>query len=263
MTRASSITDSVNRRFVTLLAVAVLGVAIQAQDGYPISTDRPSFSDTPNIIPMGRWQLESGFTFNKVGSSELTTYGEVLLRFPLSPNLEMRLSNLTYGRANAAGSGGSGWLDPVVGMKYKFHSGTAGKSPDLAVVAQSTLPWGARDFRTDASQPTLKLAGYYQADSDDGLGWNVVWSHLGAGATDFDQWALGAYWSTTVNSKTGFFVEFYHLMPVSNGGPHATFFDTGVAILLDKATQIDFRVGSGLNQSRDGWTLGAGISFRF
>lgn len=212
---------------------------------------------------MGRWQIESGFTFTKEDKSEFKTFGEFLLRYPLHERVELRMSNLSYGRANVAGGGGSGWLDPVVGVKYRFHTGVTGKSPDLALVAQTSLPMGDRDFQIDAHQPTLKFAGYYQADTDDGFGWNVVWSRLGSDPTDFDQWAFGGYWSRTVNAKTGAFAEIYHLTPDSNGGPDATYADFGLVYLLDKATQVNVRVGSGFDQQRDGWFVGAGIGFRF
>lgn len=238
-------------------------VVCHAQDGYPIATDRPSFSDTPGIIPMGRWQLESGYTFNKAGDSEFQTIGELLLRFPLNAQLELRLSNLGFGRANASGGGAQGLLDPILGVKYRFQSGVSGKTPDLAFVVQTTLPLGSTDFRVRRSQPTIKFAGYYQIDSVNGTGWNVVYSSLGPSGGAFDQWAISGYWSRTINAKTGAFIEIYHLMPVSNGGPNATFADAGISYLLDKATQIDFRVGSGFNQKRDGWFIGAGIAFRF
>lgn len=248
-----------------LLLLTTCGTAgsAAAQDGFPISTDRPSFSDGTGIIPKDRWQLESGYTFSKAGSTEFQSIGELLLRFPLHERVELRLSNLGFGRANSAGGGGEGLLDPILGVKYRFQTGVAGKTPDLAVVVQSTIPAGSNDFRIRRSQPTLKLAGYYQLDADDGAGWNVVWSSLGPNGGSFEQWAVSGYWSRSLNAKTGTFAEIYHLMPVSNGGPNATFADAGVTYLIDKATQVDFRVGTGFNQRRDGWFIGAGIAFRF
>lgn len=231
--------------------------------GFPITTDRPSYSDGTVIIPKGRWQIESGYTFTKVDQAELQTFGEFIIRVPLQENLEVRLSNVTYGRANIVGGGSSGLLDPTIGVKYRFQTGVAGKSPDLGFVAQTTVPIGDRDFRVDTYQPTLKFIGYYQATPVTGFGWNVVWSRFGRGAGRFDQWGFGAYVAQTLNAKTAAFAELYHLSPSSKGGPRATFADVGLTYLLNQATQVDFRVGTCLNQRRDGWFFGVGISYRF
>lgn len=250
-------------RFLTLVTTLGVVVASQAQDGFPISTDRPSFSYSTGIIPIGRWQIESGYTFAKAGSAELQTFGEMLLRFPVSKRVELRFGNLGFAKANAAGGGGVGMLDPFIGFKYRFQTGVAGKTPDLSLVGQTTVPAGDRDFRVGRSQPSLTIAAYQQIDDQNGFGGSVTWSNLGKGVSEFHQWAAGAYWSRTLSSKAGTFLEIYQLMPSSKGGPHATFTDAGVSYLLDKATAVDFRIGTGLNQSRDGWFVGFGIGYRF
>lgn len=154
-------------------------------------------------------------------------------------------------------------LDPWIGLKYRFQTGVAGKSPDLALVAQSTLPLGSEDFLVRRSQPSLRFAAYQQLTTTDGVGVEVGYSNLGPGGATFDQWAFSGYWARTFNARTAGFAEIYHITPISAGGPSGTFADAGLTYLLDKATQIDFRVGSGLNQKRDGWFIGAGIAFRF
>jgi hypothetical protein len=125
------------------------------------------------------------------------------------------------------------------------------------------MPAGSRDFRVPRSQPSIRLAGYFQADPSNGFGAEVGYSSLGPNEAKFDQWAVSGYWSRTINARAGAFVELYRLMPASVGGPTSTFADAGVTYLLDKATQVDFRIGSGLNQQRDGWFIGAGVAFRF
>lgn len=250
-------------RIVVCLGFASLTGIGHAQSGFPISTDRPSFTDGTGIIPQGRWQIETGYTFAKAGRAEFQSIGELLLRLPLQERVELRLSNLAFGRANVAGGGGQGLLDASIGVKYRFQSGTPGKSPDLALVAQTTLPTGSDDFRVRRSQPSVRIASYQQISSVDGLGAEVGYSSLGPTKGTFDQWAFSAYWSRALNAKTGVFAEIYHLTPVTLEGPSATFLDAGVSLLIDKATQIDFRVGSGVNRERDGWFVGAGIAVRF
>ncbi len=251
------------RRCLFGFAALIVSPVALAQDGFPVAADRPSFSDGTLIIPEGRWQIEGGYSFSKVGQAEVRSIGELLFRFPVGKRAELRFSNLSLARANAAAGGGEGMLDPVLGAKFRFQAGKASKTPDLALIAQATLPAGDRDFRVKKSQPTLKFAGYFQADATNGYGWNVAWSHLGNAETEFHQWAVSGYWSKAINAKTGSFVEVYHLMPSTKGGPHVTFADAGFTYLLNKATQVDFRLGSGMNQRRDGWFVGAGVAYRF
>lgn len=250
-------------RVVLCLAFAIPALRAFAQDGFPISTDRPSYSDGTGIIPKGRWQLETGYTFTKVDRAEFQSIGELLLRFPLHERVELRLINIGFGRSNAAGGGAQGLLDPSIGVKYRFQTGVAGKLPDLALVAQTSLPMGSDDFRVRRNQPSVRISGYQQLNSVNGVGAEVGYSHLGSSSSSFHQWTFSGYWTRTFNGKTAGFAEVYHVTPTSAGGPHATFVDAGVTYLLDKATQIDFRVGSGLSQRRDGWFVGAGIAFRF
>jgi len=249
--------------YATLALAIVLTASAQAQEGFPISTERPYFSDGTLCVPMGRLQVESGFTFAKVKGAETKSFGEILFRIPLSQRLELRIFNLTYGKANVAAGGGSGLLDPIAGIKYRFLDGVTGRRPDLAVVVQSSLPWGSNDFRVDRAQPTVKLAAYQQTDASSGVGGNLVYTKAGARGGEFDQWAVSGYWSKTLDPRTGVFLEAYHIAQVSKNGPSATYGVAGVTYLLNKATQVDFRIGTGLNQSRDGWFVGTGIAWRF
>ena len=250
-------------RIATMLGLVGVAPICFAQTGFPVSSDRPSFTDGTGIIPIGRWQIETGTTFSKVDRAEFQSIGEVLVRLPLEARLELRIGNVGFGKANMAGGGGQGLLDPWLGFKYRFQTGVPGKTPDLALVAQSTVPAGSHDFRIRRSQPSLRLAAFQQLNASDGIGGEVGFSNLGPSGASFNQWAISGYLSRTFNAKSAGFAEIYHLSPISANGPSATFLDAGVTYLLDKATQIDFRIGSGLNEKRDGWFIGAGIAFRF
>lgn len=207
-----------------LLGTTLVSAAM-AQD---ISTDRPSFSDGPLIVPKGHWQIEAGYTYD----DDLQTFGEFLLRYPLSDRAELRLMNITWSQPPGE------MLDPVVGTKLKLREG-------LALVLQSTV---STDHRL---QPTAKLAFY---DATTGLGGNLIVSDL----EGFTQYAASLYLAKTLTKKTGVFAEVYRLMPLEDGGPSANFADVGVTYLLNSQTQLDARVGTG-----QGWFFGFGISYRF
>lgn len=243
-----------------LFGCSALGVC---QSGFPITTDRPSFSDGTLIMPKGRWQIETGYTFADVDGARFETFGEVLLRFPFSDSVELRVSNLSFGRASGTATRVDGLLDPILGMKYKFQNGVTGKSPDLALVVQTTVPAGDKAFRVDRYQPTAKLAWYLQTDALTGVGSNILVSDIGLDSARFSQWAASFYIARTLNPKTAAFAEVYRVMPLSDGGRDGTFVDSGVTYLVNQSTQIDFRLGTGFDRKRDGWFAGAGIAWRF
>lgn len=239
--------------------IATMAGTAFAQDGFPITTDRPSFSDGTLIVPKGRWQIEAGYTFNDVNGSRFETYGELLFRLHLSDRAEFRLSNVTWGRSSDV----DGILDPILGVKLKLQNGVVGKSPDLALILQTTVPAGDQVFRVDRAQPTAKLAFYQQTDATTGFGGNLIAADLGIDSVRFTQYAASLYLAKTLNAKTSAFLEVYRLMPLSDGGPDANFADAGVAYLLNPQTQIDFRLGTGFDQNREGWFLGFGVAYRF
>lgn len=240
-------------------ALAAISANAIAQD--TISTDRPSFSDGTSIVPKGRWQIEAGYTNTKFDGSRFETFGETMFRFPVSDRFEIRLFNLTYGRATGGGTT-EGWQDPAVGFKYKLVSGALHKA-EWTLVGLTTVPAGSREFRQDKTQPTVKLAGYLQLDATTGVGWNLVASSLAAGDTRFGQYAVSGYVSKALNAKAAVFGELYSVMPTTKDGPDASFADAGVTYLLNKNTQVDFRVGTGFNSGRDGSWFGFGIAYRF
>lgn len=211
---------------------------------------------------MGRLNLETGYTYFEAAGVRTQTVPEILFRVPVSDRWEVRLVNLTYANVTGGGASAQGLLDPQIGFKFKLANGVAGRSPDLAIVGLTTVPVGASAFRVKDTQPTAKLAWYYQATEADGFGGNFNVSFLGEGRR-FTQYAASLYWSRTLSSSTGAFLEVYRLMPVADGGPDADFADVGVTYLLNSATQLDFRVGSGFDRGRDGAFIGAGISYRF
>lgn len=245
-----------------LLLMAVLSSVGLGDDdkksAFPISTDRPSFSDGPVIVPVGHFQIESGYTFNRAGGTTLQTIPELMARMALSDRFEVRLLNVTYATLGDQARG-DGLEDPAIGFKYQVLSGRN----TVALVGLSTMPAGAAVFRVNRSQPTAKVAWEYSATTATTLGANLAVSDLGPSEARFTQYTATAYVNEAFTDRTGGFVEWYDLAPTQYAGSNGSFGDVGVTYLLDKATQIDFRVGSGFNQRRDGWYVGAGFSYRF
>jgi hypothetical protein len=247
------------RRHVLCFALACLSAAGAAQEGFPITTDRgTTFSSSSSTIPVGRWQIEAGYTRTRAAGATTETFGEFALRYPLNPKLEARFGGLSWIRV----PGSDGFVDPTVGFKYRFLDAAPGQ-PEASVIVQSSLPLGDRGFRVDRWQPTVQLPWFLMLDDQTGVGGMLSASDLGASGSRFTQFGGGAYVSRILNPQTTAYFEVYGITPLSPSGPSGGFANVCVTYLTDKATQLDFRIGSGFDQDRDGWHIGAGISVRF
>lgn len=231
--------------------------------GFPIATDRPSFSDSSSLMPMGRYQVEMGGTYYRVGGSGFGTFPELLFRAPLSDRFELRLVNVNY--TAVEGGSGSGYQDPAVGFKVRLSrlNRRPTGEPELALVGLLQVPTGTRGYRADTVQPTIKLAAYVPISATDGFGGNLVVGFFSPKDAQFTQYAASVYWAHTFSPRLASFVETYGLAPVSYGGENGGFADAGFTYLLDKRTQVDIRYGTGFDEKRDGHFFGAGIAFRF
>ncbi len=244
------------------LALAILlatAAAAQAQDGFPIATDRPSFSDAASLVPMGRWQIEMGGTYYHVGGAGFGTFPELLLRVPLNDRWEVRAVNLNY--TAFEGGSGSGFQDPGVGFKVLLTGPRS--EAQVTLVGLLQVPAGARGLRGDRVQPTAKIAWYLPTGATDGIGGNLVVGDYSPADLRFAQYAASVCWAHTFSPRLASFAEVYGLAPVAYGGDNGAFADAGFTYLLNRATQVDLRYGSGFAQDRDGWFVGAGVAFRF
>lgn len=252
----------------SLLALAISSFAVGAfaqseQSGFPISTDRSSFSDAATLVPVGRWQIEMGGTYFKVGKLDFGQLPELELRYPLNDRFELRLLNFDY--TIFEGGHFSQFQDPAISVKIrlsKLNRKPVGE-PDIALIANVGVPAGGPGLRADAIQPAIKLAAFYPFTATDGIGGVVSISDYEPKDAPFTQYAAGIYWSHTFNSRLSSFLETYGYTPLANDGGKAALADGGFLYLLNKATQVDIRYGSGFNQGRDGQQFGIGIAFRF
>lgn len=245
-----------------LLAVSTLATSqpdgTQAS-GSPISTDRgTAFSNSSSIVPLGRWQIEAGYTLSRAGGSTLQTFGELALRFPIGPKLELRLTNLSLSRV----PGAFGLSDPAAGLKYQLVQG-GNRRPEVSVIVQASVPVGAAAFGVRRWQPSVQLPWSIQLDAMTGLGGMLSVADVGPYGARFTQYGAGGYLSRSLGSRISGYLELYALGPMGNGGPNSAFVDLCLTFLSRHDTQFDIRFGTGINRTRDGWFIGFGVGYRF
>lgn len=235
----------------------VLGLSslAPAQTPAPIATDRPGYSDGSNLVAPGMIQFEGGFFRTQSSSGVTTSLGDGLLRFGLNQKLELRLIGISYGSA----TGVQQWLEPSIGFKARLLQNS---HAEITFVGQSTVPIGDGVLRSNAWNPTLKIAATTPTGRDT-LGGNVVFARLGSGASRFDQYALSLFVTRPLTDRTALTGEIWGVDRVEPGGPGAGFASLAVTHLLSPNQQLDLRIGTGFNQQRDGWFLQGGFSVRF
>lgn len=249
-------------------------------DALVISTDRPSFSDGTGFVPIGHFQLETGYTFTYRDRDDVETKRhnapEILARVGLiADRLELRLSTAGYSWSRTEDGSGveasaaEGWNDSTLGLKLKVAD-QSGWLPRLAIVAQSTLGIGSDGVSNQIAEPTLKLAWSYDLGQSLGDDWkgttlggnfNVAWP-----TTDGDRFTQGQgsmYFAFPVAEGLSGFVEYYVIGPSSKDGDEAHYVDFGGAYLLNNRIQLDARAGFGLNDEADNAFVGFGVSFLY
>ena len=248
---------------VLILLVLALGAGPAAAQ-VPLSTDRPGFGDGAALVPQRSIQVEAGYAYAKTGDRSQHSIGQVLARYGLFPNLELRVQLNSYVVRRGAEEPPetedvSGVEDARLGVKIGLLHGPA----PLTLIATTSVPSGANAFSANDPQPEVRLAGDLPLSPVLTLSMNAAYLFtLGEG--DFDQAVFAASLGAPVPGTDG--ASAY----VGYGGFFADGFDRdthflegGLTYLLGDRTQVDVNAGIGLNGIRPEYFVGAGLVRRF
>jgi hypothetical protein len=244
----------------------------------PIDTDRPDFTDSPEVVPYGHIQVESGYTFtyDREGKNRTLQHAapELLFRLGLFKDFELRIDWPGYvwqqdlfqtqtrrGRPVSKEDWSQGATDMDVGFKYHICD-QKGLRPSFGVIADISAPSGSSGFSSGDVDTEVKLAWSYDFAKTWSLAGNVDFLSLTQDTHRFFQTAaslsLGKSWTKWLHT----YFEYFGLYPNTWQTDCAHYLDGGFGILLNPNVQIDFRAGVGLNEEADDFFTGAGLSFR-
>lgn len=245
-------------------AVLVSLLPVVAQDNEPLVTDRPDFTESPLVVPQGRVQVESGYTYTRTGDEREHTFGEVLVRVPVSRKAELRLGLPAYLRQRTAGGRDAGLDDSFLGAKFALSPG-GGKKPALALLVGTTLPTGSRAFRENGLQPEAALAASWELCPTVALSSNLGYVRPSEGGARFSQLLGSLSLGFTLSDKWGAYAEVYGLSKADSTGKSAKYANGGVTYLINDDFQLDSRAGIGINNHAGGpdFFLGFGAARRF
>ena len=254
------------------------------RDG-PINTDRPTFTPANTVVPPGRLQFESGWTFNGLSSSGSRSYlydfPELAMRYGVMKRVEFRLFWLgqTYSQNQASSQGPwksiNGPSDMEVGFKWQLFPGDEKRKwiPTTALITSIIAPTGGTSpYSSETVEPYINLI----------YGWSLTKKLTLAGSTgelgirgrsvltalphDYNyqryQQSIVAFYSAT--ERTTLFYEWYIWMfaESANNRP-LNFMDGGILYRFTPNIQVDLRAGFGLGGRPDNFFTGTGFSVRF
>ncbi|MEZ4389007.1 MAG: transporter [Candidatus Krumholzibacteriia bacterium] len=240
-----------------LLALALLATVAHADQ--PLVGDRPDFTESARAVPTGSVQVEAGVTLDTSDAADLTTVGEILVRYGLKPGTELRFNVPSYLSLKPDGGDkltGAGNL--AFGFKQQLGHGDAG--PRLAVLTHLTLPTGDEDVTASDTAVDLVLAAEWDLADNLGLGMNVGGELVFDQDTSARQW-LSASVGLSATDRLGLFAESFVFTEELD--TFASYLDFGATYLLTDTFQVDARVGLGLGDHEDELFYGAGLVTRF
>ena len=239
-----------------------LPLSLAAQQEQPLSADRPGFGT--GTAAVGAFQAEAGYTYSDPFPGEQQSIGQLLLRFPLAPQVELRLAPNSYVVRDIPIGTQTGFEDLGVGFKWNFAAGAEQFDllrPAASLVVTTTLPTGDDEFGAESLQPQALLALGWALPAGFGLGGDINFTSLDAGDERSTQIAGGATLAYAFGVQTGAFVELYTFAPEDS--PDATYFDGGITYLLSPDLQLDVNGGVGITDAADDFFVGFGAAVRW
>lgn len=237
----------------------------QIQD---LVTDRPDQTESALIVPINSLQIETGFSFEKDKFKEDGIDIEIenlilastLFRYGISDMFEFRFSgDYLINRTKIAGveTELQGLENFTLGTKISIWKDRE-VITHLAVIVQTTLPFGNRELRPEDFEPSVKITASQDFVNDFSLGINLGFENdSGINKNAFTYTAAFGY---DVNDRIGTYIEFYgfgidEFLPVHH-------IDGGVTYLHKQNIQIDLSVGSRIFSEEKYWYGSLGFSMR-
>jgi hypothetical protein len=246
---------------------AINACSVQAMADDVISTDRPDFVESSDVVGRGVAQIETGLNYERDTQTDIATRTyttPTLLRFGVGRDLELRLE--TDGRIsrNTSSETQTGFADLSVGVKWRVADSDRGRQqPSVAVLLHADVASGSSAFRGVGMRPSLRATAEWDIGATGSLG---VMPGVVYDQSDEHRFLSGIFAVTASRQLIGRLRGFMEVAGrqfahAEDGGTILTY-DTGLSYLLVDSVQIDCAFARGANRNTPEWNFGAGISVR-
>lgn len=252
----------------TLLATT----ALFAQSDDVISADRPGLADSSTVVGKGTAQVEVGVERDRTsdaGVEETSVITPLLLRYGLTPNIELRVESdgfqSTHSRINGDTERDHGVSPLAAGFKWNFPPPANTHRPSIGIIGGLSFPSGSGNAKSDHWSEDLRLVADIELNERWSLNPNVGIAHdVDDDGHDFTAALAALTVAYQVSGSVQTFVDFGLQAPESKGGNTSLQFDGGFAWIIGRDTQLDFSFGPGVSgHTTPDFFWSAGISRRF
>jgi hypothetical protein len=234
-----------------------------------IVTDRPTDSASPELVPRRTFQLELGYKFTRLdtesGRTNTQALPDLLARFGFSDRVEARLTATGWTFENTATGKEHGFNDVSLGAKIALAD-ERGRRPQMALLADVSLPVGQVGFTDDYVIPKVLLLATHTLTDRLGLTWNLGPSFVTRKKDDGTQTDVTLNYAVALSGAVGgpfsLFGEVYGNFAFGEDIPDSHTIQVGTTILLSRTWQVDVRGGIGMVDNVPDWLFGTGLAFR-
>ena len=266
---------------ITLILLAFGNFGAFAQ----IETDRPDFTESPNTVPKGALQIETGFVLendysamgqrnSRIQLSERNyTANTTLFRFGLTENIELRLNTnytiSTVGNINDIGvldsthspnlSDISGFQTSFIGFKTNLYKTDKISIGFLGHLYIPDLSSGGFKVDNQKVASELLFPVSYQITERFGVAaqYGINWDGLSPNPTTGYTLAFGY----AITDQLNCYIEPYGFL--TNNGEELHLVNGGFTYLVNDNFQLDLTGGFGLNDEAPDNFISCGASFLF
>jgi len=245
----------------------------------PLESDRPDFTECSSTVPLGRLQLEGGYTYayddEKGHRNSEQSVPEFLLRVGLLEKVELRVGwqgwSLTedlFMEKNDAGRTIRREIhdDGATDMSVGFKAGLLPQDhliPNLSVIAEFGIPTGARNKTAGDVEPLIKWLWSYDLTDRLSLSGNLNFAVLKSDREQHFQSSASMSVGYQLADWMGTYVEYFGFYPDSRATDAAHYLDGGLTFPITRNFQLDIRAGVGLNDEAADFFTGAGFAIRW
>jgi hypothetical protein len=237
----------------------------------PISTDRPDFVESSEVVGNRVVQIETGVSLDHdslPGGYSETFTTPTLLRVGIGSNTELRIE--TDGRTDrrdveqGASKTTRGYSDIALGIKQSLHRSQGAHDPSVAALLHADFASGSAAFRGVGVRPSLRVVAEWDLPANMSIGVmpGIIYDNNERHRFVNGIFAVttGQQWTTRMHT----FLEIagQQIAHAQDGGCIATY-DAGAAYLVTNDVEVDLAVSRGANDNTPEWTLAAGLSIRF
>ncbi|MBO6585204.1 MAG: transporter [Gracilimonas sp.] len=231
---------------------------IFAQENY--TPDRPGIGNGSYVVEAGVFGLETGVQLSTGNAVNQFDIGQMLLRFGVMENLELRAllnsySTQYFDRTDAVNSG---FQDLGLAAKYKLYEAEDGQTR-ISTIGKISVPVGASAFTNDEIVPTLFLVGDQSLTNNLSISSNLGYT-FGVGDLS-DNWlfTLTPGFSFPNQQNLSAYAGYAGIYDGNNTNLH--YAEAGLALVVNDGAQLD--LNAGYEFERESFFIGIGFAQGF